>query len=592
MGHDLGSVLNEKTVRRLADHASYERGTAYFCDGAVQSLTDVRNGIEAVVLGSYLYDVKLLVGAGTKLKYSCSCPVGMDGDFCKHCVAVGLTWLASQVIDIQTHRKIPKTSVAKRKPLTIDQAEKVLRSLDAGTLANVILDWAKTDAGLRQRVLQFASDQSSTGAASVAAARRAFQTAIEFVERDEYNDYNQYNEYDEGWDVADVEDALDQFEDLLNAGYAAQLSELCEWAIPQLEEACESLGEFDAESEDGLSDRLAALHHTACVLAPPDSEVLARRLFELELNSDFSMLRSPTHSYTEMLGPKGMVAYRKIAEAAWKKSPADRDIQSILERLARYLGDFEGLVAIKARNLNTSGDYLELVEILLQEGEIAKAIEWAEKGLVAFPTAVSGLPQLTAELYRRNDRAADAIPIVWRLYCAQAALSTYQELERYSTAAEVWPEYRIQALTELRRLIADGMEKAKAKRSYGYQPFADHSTLVEIFLYEKDLQTAWLEAKEGGCRSGLWVSLAELMSKGRPADAGLIYLDQAEVSVANTSNSRYDESVQLLIRAAAVMTAAGLTQQFLDRIQALRKKYKIKRNFIALMDKNRKRLLY
>jgi uncharacterized Zn finger protein len=27
------------------------------------------------------------------LVFSCDCPLGLDGEFCKHCVAAGLAWL-------------------------------------------------------------------------------------------------------------------------------------------------------------------------------------------------------------------------------------------------------------------------------------------------------------------------------------------------------------------------------------------------------------------------------------------------------------------------------------------------------------------
>lgn len=42
--------------------------------------------------GAERYRVRLEL-AGGELERSCTCPVGREGLFCKHCVAVGLAWL-------------------------------------------------------------------------------------------------------------------------------------------------------------------------------------------------------------------------------------------------------------------------------------------------------------------------------------------------------------------------------------------------------------------------------------------------------------------------------------------------------------------
>ncbi len=52
------------------------------------------DSIRAGVLGSSLYGVRLWVIRG-QLRYSCDCPVGEEGEFCKHLVAVSLAWLAN-----------------------------------------------------------------------------------------------------------------------------------------------------------------------------------------------------------------------------------------------------------------------------------------------------------------------------------------------------------------------------------------------------------------------------------------------------------------------------------------------------------------
>ena len=114
--------------------------------------------------------------------------------------------------------------------------------------------------------------------------------------------------------------------------------------------------------------------------------------------------------------------------------------------------------------------------------------------------------------------------------------------------------------------------------------------MVEIFLYEGKAEDAWREAGLGGCSDSLWLRLAATREKEHPEDAAPIYLRYAEAGVAATSNGRYQDSVKLLAKAAAVMKRMDRSAEFVRRLEALRAKYKIKRNFIKLLEQKRKSL--
>ena len=76
----------------MAGARSFERGEDYFLNGQVKALTEDEGTITAKVQGTRPYRVELWIEEDD-LEYSCTCPVGADGEFCKHCVAVGLAWL-------------------------------------------------------------------------------------------------------------------------------------------------------------------------------------------------------------------------------------------------------------------------------------------------------------------------------------------------------------------------------------------------------------------------------------------------------------------------------------------------------------------
>jgi hypothetical protein len=63
------------------------------------------------------------------------------------------------------------------------------------------------------------------------------------------------------------------------------------------------------------------------------------------------------------------------------------------------------------------------------------------------------------------------------------------------------------------------------------------------------------------------------------------------VAVSVTRNGRYEDSVELLAKAAAVMKRMDRSAEFVRNLDGLRVKYKIKRNFVKLLEQKRK-LLY
>jgi len=89
-GHS--QAVSTATVAGLASARSYERGFAYFEAGRVGPLRASTRRAGATVQGSEAYSVELRA-EGEELRFSCSCPVGLEGAFCKHCVAVARTWL-------------------------------------------------------------------------------------------------------------------------------------------------------------------------------------------------------------------------------------------------------------------------------------------------------------------------------------------------------------------------------------------------------------------------------------------------------------------------------------------------------------------
>lgn len=567
MESKLARALSDAAVRRLAGPKNYRKGLDYYEEGAVISLKSDATSLRAVVRGSQDYAV-FFVASGSGLVHDCDCPKGSIAEFCKHCVAAALAWLKQS-------NSVPATRTATRrkaKQVTLSDAARLLNTEPPEALVAMLLDWAKDDERLHARLIQYAARRSGPEA-GIAVASRAFDHAVSV---DGFVPYREAA----GW-AHDVDQAIDNFSRLLEDGHAAAVVDLAESAIRKLLKAIESVDDSDGYFST-LRDRLQDIHFRACGVAKPDPIALARRLFELELRSSFDVFSGSAERYARILGAKGLQELRNVANVEWRKVPAraagDKSssghfqITEIMKSLARVSGDIEELVAIMTRDLSFAYNYLKIAEVYREAGQRDQAIAWAEKGLAAFPDRTDiRLREFAADEYHRQKRHDDAMRLVWAEFLERPYPDTYQFLERHAKKAGDWPAWRERALAEIKRT-----------------PQKDSTRLVEIYLYEKDTEAAWHEAQAGGCSDRHWLQLAKLRETHHPADVSPIYLNLAEASVRSTQNGRYEDGIDLLKKAAAVMKRLGRSREFVNFLEALRTKYKIKRNFIKLVEAKRK----
>jgi uncharacterized Zn finger protein len=582
----LAKVFNDAALRRLAGAESYARGLDYFSHGHVESLEEWEGTIQAIVRGSQEYSVRLAVDDGVA-DYACDCPVGSDSSFCKHCVAAALAWLKPTA-------EPKKSGRGKAKPVKLADVRKILQTEDKDALVQLLLDWAKDDDRLRERLILHAARRSgpSTGATAV---RQAFEKAVRV------RDFMSSRETT-SW-ARGVHRVIDSIEQLLNDGHAAAVIELCESALQSLIGAMYSIDDSDGQFAP-LRERLQTIHYGACEEARPDPAQLAARLLNFELHGNFDVFYGAASQYAEILGPTGLKVYRKLVEAEWEKVPArtakDKHsdlhqyltITHIMESLAKESRDIKQLVAVMCRDLSSAYAYLKIAGVYQDAGQHDKALLWAEKGLKAFPEHTDrGLREFAADEYHRLGRHDDAMQLTWTAFSERPNLEIFKTLEMHAKRAGAWPEWRDRALAETRQGIAKAKENERRQPQPRWmQADVNHSVLVEVFLYEGAPEAAWQEALVGGCSTSIWLRLAAVREKEHPEDAAPIYLKQAEAAIAQTGNGRYEEPVDLLIRAAAAMNRMQRNAAFVSCLEALCLKHKAKRNFMALVEKNRKSL--
>lgn len=581
MPSSFSKLITPAQLKSLADAKSYQRGEAYFRQGQVHSLAEQDEVIAAQVEGTETYDVEFWI-EGDELAYQCDCPVGIEGWFCKHCVAVGLSWLA----DPPQKPKSKRAAKGAKSTTTMQDVQQYLEQQDKAGLIKLVLDQAMKDAEWREQLLMKVA-AAQPGGVDLKTFRRALKNAI--TPRGEI-DYYQVKNY-----ARSIGKVVDSMSVLLETGEAEALITLCEEAVPQLEEAMRYVDDSNGHVGAVLCN-VQELHFQACEQARPDPVQLAERLFELELACYTDTFYGAADTYAHLLGTAGIDRYRTLAEAAWAELPPPDPnartrydprrfgLKHILEVLARQTGDLETLVAAKSRDLSSAYTYLEIAQLYEKAGDADRALQWAEDGLKAFPDRTDRrLRDFLIQAYQQRGRLEDAVAIAWSGFTELPSLEHYKVLKSVADQGKQrtqnWKHWRQQALDHIRHQMA----QQQRQKSFVYSP-RDHSLLVEIFLWEKETERAWQEAKSGGCSQILWLQLADQLQAQHPDEALLIYQKAIEAWIQQTNNDAYARAIELVKKVKLLMLNLDQPSQYKQYISKLRITYKAKRNFIKLLD--------
>lgn len=573
----LDDLISRATLEDLAGTTAFRRGEEYFSVGAVGRLRVTDTKVTAKVEGTETYQVELRDEDGD-LTYDCTCPRAADGYFCKHCVAVGLAWLAEN----SAGSKSGAASGKRRRRDPWHDIKEYLIMQPQEALVDLLLDVVQRDDRLYQSLLLKAERTCGDGNA------RAFRRAIDGATRIHgFVDWGETSTF-----AGNIDQVTDQLAELLKPDTAAMLVELAEYAIERVENLLEQVDDSNGEIGD-IVYRLGELHLKACTMGRQDPAGLAERLFRLETTLPVGLYSFDATTYHNALGKEGLRRYRELAEAEWRKlKPRDAkdsydahraSITRIMECLAEASGNVEELVTIKSQDLSSSYRYLDIAEIWTKAKQPDKALEWAERGLKAFTDRPDNrLRDFLVAAYLKRKRNDEALGLTWIQFEEQPGLEHYKKLHDVAGKLRIWPEQRNRALAK----IADDIA-CKASTTSRWKPkpsLPNYSLRVEIALWENDLNAAWEFVHEGICDRNLLIALAGKLESSRPGDAVSLYRRVVPPIVEQTNNAAYDEAIKLIRKAGGLMKAQHQSQQFGDYLVELRVQFKPKRNFIKLLD--------
>ena len=575
----LEQLITQANLKKLAGTAAFERGEDYFAEGAVDRLRHSDEKVSARVIGSEAYQVELWAD-GEELAYDCTCPRAADGYFCKHCVAVGLA-----LLDEKDHTPDAGKSEHRHDPESLIREFLLVQSPEF--LTGLLMDQAQRD-DAPYRSLLLKAERASGSVDILNSFRKAIDSATRvrgFVDWQETGGF-----------AADLDELVDSLEELLKPDSAEALVELAEYAIERVDKALEDVDDSNGEVGEVLA-RLGELHLRACTLAKPDPVALAERLFRYETTVSFDSYYDSVRTYQDVLEKEGIARFRELAERQWEQikplGPGDESrasdfpsrfrITHIMETLAQLSGDIDALVAVKSRDLSHPYAYLTIAEIYQKVDQADLALEWAERGLKAFPKRPDNrLRDFLVVEYLKRKRDDEALQLTWIQFEERPTLEHYRKLHDVAEKLGRWPEQRQRAVALVEAAVLREANEITRWKPKPTPP--DWSLRVELALWENDLETAWQLIQQGKCRRELLLSLAGKLEKSRPGDAVTLYKRIIPGVIEETNNRAYEEAIRYLGKVGGLMQVLGNAAEFATYVAGLRAQYKAKRNFIKLLD--------
>jgi hypothetical protein len=478
------------------------------------------------------------------------------------------------------------------------QLASYLAELATDRLVELVMSQAEQDEELRAQLLLEAASAGG-GPLDVSSYRRSFSEAL----RSGSANRRDHARTSGQWARA-LMGVVSQIGDLL-PDHAAAVIDITEYALGRVDVTMSRVDDSSGWFSQ-ITAELENLHHQACEIARPDPVALARRLFALDVDSEWDILYDAPNRYADVLGDDGLAELKRLAGERWdslsdsERASAERGhfhLVKMREHLAKAAGDVDGRVEVLAQDLSYPYDYVEIAQVLIEAGGGEAALAWAERGLAAFEDSDhrmrddSRLDDFALAGWSERGRSAEVDELVWRRFSDVPNLERYQRLKRWTRESGTWAEYEPRAIELLEERGALNAA-AVANRPTPINRYVEarlpapttHDDLIAVLVWEGRPSEAWVVADEHGASLSVWMELAEASETDRPLDAARAYARDVEAQVDRKKTWTYERAVE---RVAHIRTLherggdAGGSQTYLTD---LRHRHRQKTKFISLLD--------
>jgi hypothetical protein len=490
--------------------------------------------------------------------------------------------------------------VAKLTKKAAAQLREHLAAQPVERLVDLVMAEVERNAALKDQLLLEVAQAG--GPLDVASYRRSFSDALR--SKSAAGGARSYPRTSGPWARA-VHESIARIRALLPAGHADAVIELTEYALGRVQKAMSTLDDSSGWFGQIVAD-LERLHHDACLVSPADPVALARRLFAFEVDGEWDIFIDSVERYADVLGDEGIAEMRRLAEERWAtmperapgsgydSTPGRFHLERMMEKLAVQSGDVDARVEVMSRNLAYAFDFLEIAEVLAEAGRHDDALEWAQRGLIAFadePHPDTRLDDFVLGAYLDRGRFDDVVDLVWSRFEKRPDAARYARLRQWATKADRWGELRAKALDRLRTDAERAAEtsttaRSAAARRWGTaQPApAPYRILIEVLLHDGEPDTAWQLALDHGCPQPLWMELARAREHDHPLDAIAVYRREIDDLIGRKHARWYQQAVDLVVHVRDVSASAGRDADFKEYLDDLRHQNRQRTKLLGMLD--------
>lgn len=406
--------------------------------------------------------------------------------------------------------------------------------------------------------------------------------------------------------AGDVHGAIERIGSLLAAGQAEAVIDLTEYALGRVQKAMSTVDDSSGYFSMIVTE-LERLHYDACVVVHPDPVALARRLFAFDVDGEWDIFIDSVERYAGVLGDEGIAEMRRLAEARWVEmaerppgsgfdsTPGRFHLERMMEKLAIHDGDVDVRVAVMSRDLAHAYDFLQIAEVLAEAGRDDEALEWAQRGLIAFADDPRGpdtrLDDFVLGAYLERDQPEDLAALVWQRFDQRPTPMNYGRLRLWSQQVDRWADLRPRALDRLRTDAERAANSASSARAVAERRWGSaapkpspYQVLIEVLLYDDAVEEAWAVALEYRCSQPLWMALAKAREVQHPLDAVGVYQREVEQFIDRKTTNSYGAAVELITHVVELLRGAGRGADAAAYVADLRQRHKPKTKFLGLLD--------
>jgi len=538
--------LTESDVRRWTDEAFFGRGVGYFRGGHILDPRLQGSTLKARCLGSgpAPYHVEMTLGREGIVSGDCSCPVGAGG-YCKHAVALLLTWVHQRDTFLETEELEPALERRSKAELVALVRRMMARYPDLESLLELpVVGEAGADRPLDPGVIrrQASSAFHGVGYDEWGAVYGIARQLLELVGLgDDYAERGQWrnaatvyetvmrevlDSYSMVQDVAATEDP-DRREPLLRA-----LFDVYHWDVSYggIDMGYQAPGIVLEQATPEEKARVAGWVRGVLPAGDSWSEGYHRQRYggfllqleEGELDDEaFLRVCRETNRWQDLVDR--LLALGRVDEAAGA---------------AREVADYD---LLRLADLFVSHGHADLAEDLVRER--AQAGESDPEGKARRDSRL--VVWLKERAQERGD-LAEALALAETLFWERPGVSGYQELRDLARPLRRWDEVRAATLARL-------TDEEK------------YRLLTEIHLEEGEVGRA-LESMEkiGTSRWGwtrasrsLRIQVAQAAEVSRPREAIRLYMEAVERLIAARGRSSYAEAAGYLVRVRELYRCLG-----------------------------------